>query len=363
MVNSLSTQVVAIQAVPPPSNDLSNLRRIINADLLAIHDLLNDQEDHLSQELSSWQAQFVSAMQSPNENEVIRNFLVLLEQILIDPITEAPLDDTALLATDGYTYDPKSLIVFLSDMQGEDRLRSPMNRENSDSFYTVSVHPAVSYLTNWIRTYQTHFELHPRLYPQVILNSYNELASANRLIQLPTASNYRLIEIRLRHRLREERIALEEEERRQELQAQTERMAGERELIFNLAMQQSEEGNRQDWEQLTLIRSQDIAIARESQRNLNDFSHLLRNAQERIANLQHETENIEQSIVIAERNDAILNQALAQTREAMKKAKKKRRKKLMQTIAIAGICALATIASGGAITAVPQPGGFKVYLG
>lgn len=364
-------------AAPLRSNDLlaTGLRRRIMADLAAIAELLEPHVDELSKNLKeAWHTPFVAAMRSTNEREVLQAFTFLLESILVDPITEAPLDETALLGSDQYTYDPQSLIVFLSDVEVQYRDRSPMNRRDPTPFYTLRQHPVAPFMVQKLKGYLELLELHPKLRPPQIEISYNELAAQGRLVAIPVepappqvelpqpVESERVQQRRLRSEQRA-RVRAHQNELLQieRLRASQEASAVQERMLVHF-IQQAAEGHQRDREELAAIRVEDRSQALIAEQNILEASRRLDNARARINNLEETSERLRRAIEQAEKNDKILSQALSAAAEALRKAKKRKKKKLLKTIAVVGACALATIASGGSFVAMPYEGGMQVII-
>lgn len=120
-------------------------RRILGA-LNEIEDLLKNSnlQDEITEGLRRWHRKFLKNMNRPgiNENRVLNRFVALLENILIDPITLEPLDKDARLGSDGHSYDPVSLGLFLCGSPEVMRYHSPVDFHNPDLFTTIP-HPII----------------------------------------------------------------------------------------------------------------------------------------------------------------------------------------------------------------------------
>ena len=120
--------------------------------------LFRRERDDLGDNISTWADRFENALKfydSKTSNSSLENlekqFLENLTTLLEDPISGKPLDEKALLGSDGYTYNINSLQTYVEMAPAEYKNRSPINPENADLFTTVEqplVRIALEYLAS-----------------------------------------------------------------------------------------------------------------------------------------------------------------------------------------------------------------------
>ncbi len=85
-----------------------------------------------------------------NPAAIYEEFVVMLQQLLVDPLTNTSLDLNPLLGSDGRTYSSYSLGIFRSTALERVRQRSPMDVENP-AVLTTRDHPVVRELQAWLQ--------------------------------------------------------------------------------------------------------------------------------------------------------------------------------------------------------------------
>lgn len=150
--------------------------------------------DEMTEGIRNWHQQLMVSISlaQVNFDSVVNEFIVLLQDLLRDPICQAPLDKKAKLGSDGHTYGRMSLTVFLNSIPEEYRHRSPFDLENPESSFTIEPHPVVKEMIKWL---DHHGSL---LHSQEIENAYRELVAQGRRPILPTRETERVRLIRER---------------------------------------------------------------------------------------------------------------------------------------------------------------------
>jgi hypothetical protein len=200
---------------PSPFLHMGILRRQLLAELTEIREAIASfpSQDEMTRCITEWQELFSTELQrSANESAVCDTYIALLQRLLRDPITYAPLDLYAVLGSDGHTYGQLSLAVYALSVPEAYRQRSPMHAQDPAHFFTIP-HPLVRHLLSWL---QSHDAL---LYDEELENTYLSL-----LPQQPSLSTEeRMRRIMERQVAREAAVARREQEQRDALEAHLER--------------------------------------------------------------------------------------------------------------------------------------------
>jgi|GEM_PF-3592359 len=141
-----------------PSILEGSLRRQLLSEMNEIADVIEKSKfyDEMTQEISSWQQKFAAALKtSCNEEEIRSEFIPLLQRLLTDPITRAPLDEYAVFASDGQTYSQMSLAVYQLTFPKEYHSRSPLNVNYPIRFATIP-HPVVRHMIEWLKRHDAY---------------------------------------------------------------------------------------------------------------------------------------------------------------------------------------------------------------
>jgi hypothetical protein len=103
--------------------------------------------DPLTVQITDWLRRFREDLERNADAEnVYRNYVEVLQDMLCDPITGAPLDDPQLGVEDGYTYGDKSLYVTRTPWPENEQNLSPMTRQP----LTLVPHVLASYMILWL---------------------------------------------------------------------------------------------------------------------------------------------------------------------------------------------------------------------
>lgn len=103
--------------------------------------------DPLTVKITDWLRKFRQDLEnSSNAEAVYREYVKLLQEMLCDPVTDAPLDDPQLGVEDGYTYGYKSLYVTRTPWPVDEQNLSPMTRQP----LTLVPHAFASYMILWL---------------------------------------------------------------------------------------------------------------------------------------------------------------------------------------------------------------------
>lgn len=109
--------------------------------------------DEKSLQLKQWHANFSAALcRYQNENEVLVHYIALLQEILVDPMTQAPLDKRSVRGNDGNTYSWLTLTVYWHSTSEMYRQRSPLSPEDPTPF-TFEPHFVVHAFLEWLESH------------------------------------------------------------------------------------------------------------------------------------------------------------------------------------------------------------------
>ncbi|MDR3624365.1 MAG: hypothetical protein P4L16_04410 [Chlamydiales bacterium] len=116
--------------------------------------------DLMTVTLTSWYSGFIADLSSEEEREkVIKDYIEALRDLLMDPIRRGDLlDATAVLGSDGFTYNELSLVGFLTTTPKEYQQRSPLAINNPTPLTRTS-HPVVRFAVKWLAEKESAFLL------------------------------------------------------------------------------------------------------------------------------------------------------------------------------------------------------------
>lgn len=121
----------------------ANRRIQLPNEVIAIKDLLTPAyySDELSLSLRTWLEHLSVSLcrEHANRGAVLEAYKIQLADLLRDPVTRQPLDETALLGSDGRTYTLRTIEMHAA-VPEEFRDRSPLDPANPDRF-TTAPHP------------------------------------------------------------------------------------------------------------------------------------------------------------------------------------------------------------------------------
>lgn len=220
-------------------------------------------EDEMTQQARGWNEGFMRALNGnadPRQSGQIN--ITLLQELLRDAITDAPLDEGAVLGSDGHTYSRMSLDVYLLSVPVIYRNRCPLDVNNPAPF-TVVPHVVAKHLARFLKGYhalQESIELRrtfERLMAQAAAAAAAppaaaRLARMNRIFGRAAAVN------------RNQAAALRNQRREldQQLEERLEGFAAEMNQVVNPLVRQVEHLNIHAHQQLDEIARRDEAGAR-----------------------------------------------------------------------------------------------------
>lgn len=145
----------------PPSVQSAPRRKLL-ADLDRVAAFFNPNlQDSLSPIIQQWHANFTKALRERRDkglqesdderlNRILGIHLKQLQQLLVDPLTNTPLDSQAVLGSDGKIYGYKSIHLCMARLPPELRQRSPLH-PNLEAPFTIRRHPLIQHMVGFLR--------------------------------------------------------------------------------------------------------------------------------------------------------------------------------------------------------------------
>jgi hypothetical protein len=137
----------------PPPLPPGALRRQLRAELEGIERVLAESpfHDEKTELIRAWRQRFVEALRLvPNEEEVLQEYIPLMQRLLCNPGGRVPLDEDAVLGSDGRTYGQMYLDVYRASVAAAYRNRSPVEHNNPREL-APTPHPVVRHMIGWLR--------------------------------------------------------------------------------------------------------------------------------------------------------------------------------------------------------------------
>lgn len=333
-------------------------RLAMNAEIAGIRHLLDQHQnlqDPMSQDIRSWFENFSTFLRTNEDVESVKTqYIQLLQQLLVDPIAQAPLDEEAVLGSDLNTYGNRSLRVYLSSVPESIRHRCPLDINNETPF-TTTPHPIVRYMTVWLRGH------HALLHSAQVDAAYDNLRDQNNLPRLPTPQSERyrqLLEVQTR---RDRQVSADVQAFAQQEAARHAQNAQNTRDRFAQMDARAQENDRNHHQQIN-------EIARTQQTNIQNINQAIdqleRDSQNLTIQVQDQREHLGRTdirITRLEREDANLHIAIKETERAIKKRNKGWAEALCITVACVGAgcllswAATSLLASTGSASAIVIP--------
>jgi hypothetical protein len=162
-----------------------------NVQLVRYREILDKtpSQDPLTEELRQWHTLFAQAVTETRAIETtVQEFMALLEEILVDAITQAPLDEAPLLGSDGFTYATNNLMLYICSTPEPARYRSPRAPDLLTPF-VVAPHPAAK---EFIALLRENGAYHPSAAAEEL---YQQLLDEQQAELLPFAGAVRAREV------------------------------------------------------------------------------------------------------------------------------------------------------------------------
>ncbi len=199
---------IGFSSAPVFMRDTHPLRRQLRAEFSAIREQIAHSrlQDEMTQSICIWLDNFTRALNSSQDEEgVLQAYIPFLQDLLVDPITSAPLDPHALLGSDGHTYGMMSLAVFRLTAPQQFRTRSPLDLQNEQPLI-AEPHTVVRHMIGWLHDHKA------LLYSEEVRQKYVALLSQRPSAPKPPSERRAKMEAILKRRA-EAREAQEEEKK------------------------------------------------------------------------------------------------------------------------------------------------------
>jgi hypothetical protein len=133
-------------------HETANRRKIFSelAEINALHLRHAAFTDHMSRAIRQWTVDFLFALRARDENEVAPIYREMMQELLRDALTQTPLDENAILGSDGETYSSLSYAIYTQHAPEQLRQRSPLHPEQEG--FTVQPHPIARHMVRWLQS-------------------------------------------------------------------------------------------------------------------------------------------------------------------------------------------------------------------
>lgn len=306
-------------------------RRRLRLELLLLELVIRDWNvnDEMTETIRIWAGKFWESLLRPLPHETIcAQYIQLLQQYLIEPIYNTPLDEEAFYGSDGRVYGKKAHDLWKETItQFRFRSRSPFDTGNPTKL-VLKPHPVVRYLTSWLK-------------------SYNALPTSNWL-----ETELKELPLRLKNQIQgnlkvmNERAHSFEESKQREVQKQVE---AQREVI-----------HKNSDEILGLMNGEIITVDQKIQQYEFQVGKIMEDRTEEIKQLYKDIDKFNQhstdlAVEISKNKNTMteleaegkqLENDIQETKKAIKKMKKNRKMGVVKTIAITAVCIGASYGAG-----------------
>ncbi len=335
-------------------------RRALQAELAAVRNEIRyfNSNDEISREIDIWERNFTEALNVPNINAaaVLQAYIYLLQQILTDTITDTPLDDKALLGTDGRTYGYKHLCIHLNKVSEHYRNRSPINPDSKDKFSTKE-HLLASYMIGWLARHNAKIE------SEEINRAFENLKPDQVQLIIPNEKNDRIRRV-VEMQLQKDKEALRYESLRRDIQQQHIVLL---DRLFIPFYERIQGFNTEVQGRLANIAERDTQECDQINKKLEQLAEEIRGDQEKIETLDARISYLGDEISEAGRNDLIIQRRIIEVDKAIKERKKNKWGTILKCVGMAAVCCVATWALSAALSStalkagiLPMQGGAKL---
>jgi len=159
------------------------LRRKIKGELAEIKSQIDASglNDDMTKSIELWRSHFSKAFElNVDGRKILEAYIPLLQDLLIDAFAQ-PMDENALLGSDGKTYGHMSLSLYINSTPDIYKNRSPCDPENPKPF-TVVNHPVVGHMIAWLKKH------HAQIRSRDLESQYNLLVASHCAPALPFAA-------------------------------------------------------------------------------------------------------------------------------------------------------------------------------
>lgn len=316
----------------------TGLRRRLGAELTGIGGQLSKFgiDDELSQAIQTWHEGLAAAFKTTADMEpILQTYIQLLQELLTSSIW--PLDDQALLGSDGGTYGYKHLCLILNSIPEEHREkyrnRSPRDSDNPKPF-TTSPHETVQYMIKWLKSYGVELK------SEKIERSFKNLTYDEVRDIIPNERNNRL------RRIRQVQVR-----RNKNLKANAE-YVNETQHIFTEKTRKNLEPRRhridtlakKTFQRLDTLEGKDQEQTRRLNEQADQLENEIRALDEDIDELPRKTEIVGNKISLVKREQIQIQKGIEEVEKAIEKKKEQEKKDLeLGIVAFVVILAVASV--------------------
>lgn len=302
------------------------LRRKLHSELAELggHLRASQLKDTFTEFARKWHAHFLDALNSATtEEDVLDQFLDLLDKALRDPLSNMPLGEDALLGNDNRIYDPHSLAFFL--------FNAPQEKYFHSEDFSTYLHPLIFYFVRWIDSYRER----PRI--AFIDDSCSKLKEKNLLPEIPSERSHQ--ETKLRERLARSRLPGRYDERIT--------------AVFR-AVERTLEAHTEDaLAKIERIRAEEAQVKRGLEEHIASSEKRIKALEDANEELKHDLERLEREMKLVALNERKLALAINECQLILEKAKKSSAGGFFGCLGLAALCVLATWGFGSGVVLFP----------
>jgi len=352
--NQTSTSYTTVIQVDTTVVQAHILRRQLQAELLELKDLLGHTrlDDEMTNQIRKWHQTFFEELNprgrgyiSVDEQSILDESIDTLKEILKSPLVidfdnekllEYPLEEISYLGSDGETYGEKALCIYLSRMPAGLAGKSPAS-PNLDTQFTVTPHPVVRAVAEWLRKQGSPLEIDPE-----VEQGYRELVASNTLPELPTPER-----IRSRNLFQERVRLLNAENAQREVTVSftvlpREDIASRVRRSYAGVFTQIEENNASADESSEAIGARDVQMKNQVEIQIAQLDQEINQINTSIASTEKKLENVDGKLSDQEIQMHKTRLAIERHKAAIKRWKKRRKYAIIRTIplvmAAIGLC-------------------------
>ncbi len=311
-------------------------------------------DDSTTNEIKVWHKLFKASLENTTDFLKTKSeFLDYLQELLIDPIYQSPLEEEVFLGSDGFTYSKKCLTLYLSSVPDPYCFRSPKDPENS-TLFTLNPHPIVCPLVKWLTSMGR-----PTSTPEID-QLYSELLEQGKLKELPTEENLHIQALNrefFEQQRRLDAIMLDEKDRLQIILDNVQKSFH----VLDVQIEENGELFQNALKKLNENDAKDLSALLEAIIEMdNQQTQIL----DRTRTFENEIQKVGSKIQTVYQMNAQLSQSIEQALAAIKKRRTGFLKSILNTIAIVGAFYGANLIlqaiSGGVLSASPSATRFMV---
>lgn len=363
-IPSTSSSVNYVFPIAKSGVQQTALRRQLQGELHEIKEKLDHfgGEDPVTQYISKWRDDFEKALRVPDIEPVIEAYITLMKEAIIDSILpELPLDEDALLGSDGRAYNKKVLCLLMHKLSDRDRNRW-LQELGGEGGFTTQPHEVARHMVRWLARHGVDMTT-----PDIDEEYFN-LSDDEKRVLIPNEMNNLVHQIRAGI-AQEQRL---EEDAIEWLEAGIDQL----EQKINVEMAKRE-GMIEQMEEGISRRLDEVERQREQTRNainerIEQLDREIHQAEEERQKLSREREAVEHQIKEAEKDDLEVKEKIEELNKEVKKLKKRKWQGVLTTcLIIAGSfagtwllqAAARAVQMSASVSMVPKAGGAAVRVG